>query len=233
MVARRARPAKRSLSGKRLSAAVQRTANEKRPPSCRGTPPSGFIEPCPLALARTVPDGAVVHGTRGRSPASFRQAAIPLHQNGGRNLCPHRPQRSLHWISRAGCGRSRRYRAGDGPQHRPAAGKPLDRNGVISGSDNADGADGRAPTFSGAAAADGRDLRHTFAGSPEMQRLRPDKAIALPARTRPPVLGWLSCTNTANSEKNPDAPRSASCDTEVCYILLKVGEHAGAVCGRF
>jgi hypothetical protein len=39
--------------------------------------------------------------------------------------------------------------------HHPAAGKPLDRNGVISGSDIADGADGRVPTFSGAAA-DGR-----------------------------------------------------------------------------
>jgi len=47
-----------------------------------------------------------------------------------------------------------------------------------------------------------RDLRHTFARNPEMQRLRPDKAIALPARTRPPVLGWLRCTNTATlSEK--------------------------------
>jgi hypothetical protein len=36
--------------------------------------------------------------------------------------------------------------------HRPAAGKPLDRNDIISGLDVADGADGRAPTFSGAAA---------------------------------------------------------------------------------
>ena len=35
-------------------------------------------------------------------------------------------------------------------RHLPAV-KPLDRNGVISGLDNADGADGRAPTFSGAA----------------------------------------------------------------------------------
>ena len=40
--------------------------------------------------------------------------------------------------------------------HPPAAGKPLDRNDIISGVDVADGADGRAPTFSGAAAADGR-----------------------------------------------------------------------------
>ena len=90
-----------------------------------------------------------------------------------------------------------------GTVHRPAAGKPLDRNDIISKLDVADGADGRAPTFSGATAADGRHLRHTFARNPEMQRLRPDKAIALPARTRPPVLGWrLSCTNTATlSEK--------------------------------
>ena len=55
-----------------------------------------------------------------------------------------RPQRSRHWISRAWCRRLRRYRAGDGPQRRPPSGRR-------SGSDNADGADGRAPTFSGAA----------------------------------------------------------------------------------
>jgi hypothetical protein len=58
--------------------------------------------------------------------------------------CFIRPQRSRHWISRAWCRRLRRYRAGDGPQHRPPSGRR-------SGSDNADGADGRAPTFSGAA----------------------------------------------------------------------------------
>jgi hypothetical protein len=71
------------------------------------------------------------------------------------------------------------------------------------GADNADGADANGARPFGAAVADGRDLRDRFARNPEMQRLRPDKAIALPARTRPPVLGWrLSCTNTATlSEK--------------------------------
>jgi hypothetical protein len=46
-------------------------------------------------------------------------------------------------------------------RHLPA-GKPLDRNDVISGSDNADGGDGCAPTFSGAAA-DGTGLGSAFA----------------------------------------------------------------------
>jgi hypothetical protein len=69
--------------------------SERRPPSCRGTPPSGFIEPClptppPCPTALWCTRFARTHG---RSAASFRQAAIPLHQNGGRDLCPHRPQR--------------------------------------------------------------------------------------------------------------------------------------------
>ena len=96
------------------------------------------LDRCPRLVGREF------SGTRGRRRSE--QAAIPLHQNGGRHLRPHRPQRSRHWISRAWCGRLRRYRAGDRPQYRPPSGKPLDRNGVISGSDNADGADGRAPT---------------------------------------------------------------------------------------
>jgi hypothetical protein len=41
--------------------------------------------------------------------------------------CFIRPQRSRHWISRAWCRRLRRYRAGDGPQHRPPSGR---RSGV-------------------------------------------------------------------------------------------------------
>jgi hypothetical protein len=60
------------------------------------------LDRCPRLVGREFA------GTRGRSAASFRQAAIPLHQNGGCHLCPHRPQRSRHWISRAWCGRLRR-----------------------------------------------------------------------------------------------------------------------------
>ena len=84
----------------------------------RPSPPlPAALDRCPRLVGREFA------GTHGRSAASFRQAAIPLHQNGGCHLRPHRPQRSPHWISRAWCGRLRRYRAGDGPQHghRPAA----------------------------------------------------------------------------------------------------------------
>ena len=107
--------------------------------------------PCPTALwvrdTRSHPwtvDSVVQTGT------------IPLHQNGGRLLCPHRPQNGpgigFQGLGADGC-------RGIGPVMSAAlttvrhlsADKPLDRNGVISGSDNADGADGRAPTFSGAA----------------------------------------------------------------------------------
>jgi hypothetical protein len=139
-----------------------------------------------------------------RSAASFRQAAIPPHQNGGRHLCPHRPQGSLHWISRAWCGRLRRYRAGDRPPSTirpPASVGPQSCNFWVGQCGRCGRS--RPDVFWRGRQADGRDLRHTFARNPEMQQLRPDKAIALPARTRPPVLGWLSCTNTATlSEKN-------------------------------
>jgi hypothetical protein len=52
---------------------------------------------------------------KGRSASAFRRRfcrptrAIPLHQNGGCHLCPHRPQRSRHWISSAWCRRLRRF----------------------------------------------------------------------------------------------------------------------------
>jgi hypothetical protein len=79
----------------------------------RPTPPlPAALDRCPRLVGREF------SGTRGRSAASFRQAAIPLHQNGGRHLRPHRPQRSQHWISRTWCGRLWRHRADDRPRHR-------------------------------------------------------------------------------------------------------------------
>jgi hypothetical protein len=42
---------------------------------------------------------------------SIRQAAIPLHQNGGRHLRPHRPQGSRHWAECSRCRPKRRRRA--------------------------------------------------------------------------------------------------------------------------
>ena len=82
------------------------------------TPPlPAVLDRCPRLVGREF------SGTRGRSAASFRQAAIPLHQNGGRHLRPHRPQRSRHWISRAWCGRLERCHC----RYRPHRGLPSAR----------------------------------------------------------------------------------------------------------
>ena len=52
-----------------------------------------------------------------------QRAAIPLHQNGGRHLCPHRPQRSQHCFSRSWRGRSERCHC----RYRPYRGLPSAR----------------------------------------------------------------------------------------------------------
>ena len=84
----------------------------------RPTPPlPAALDRCPRLVGREF------SGTRGRSAASFRQAAIPLHQNGGRHLRPHRPQRSRHCFSRSWRGRSERCHC----RYRPHRGLPSAR----------------------------------------------------------------------------------------------------------
>jgi hypothetical protein len=101
-----------------------------------------------------------------RPMVSIRRTQVKEHRSDGRQFCCTRtagaicvrivrngPSIGFQGLGADGC-------RGIGPVMSAAlttvrhlsADKPLDRNGVISGSDNADGADGRAPTFSGAEA---------------------------------------------------------------------------------
>ena len=93
----------------------------------------------------------------GRAHSRALQPGAPFFpaQIGAGDLRPHRPQRSQHWFSTGWRGRSERchcrYRPHRAlPSARSDAAKPLAGLDFGMGADDADGADGRAPGFSGA-----------------------------------------------------------------------------------